>query len=93
MMYSTAQLSIIGLAALSIVSAGRDPSKEAKQQYAKQWQSLSKSCQASLMTIADSKSDISKCTHAGKLFNNVVTNSAVVSDYWEWQCCSISNVS
>lgn len=78
------QASILALAAWSavLVSAGAGPSPEAKKQYAMQWQALSDECKSSLMTVVDSKSEISKCSFAGKLFNNVVSNSAVVSVRW-----------
>lgn len=57
-------------------AASGDPSNS---KYASQWSGLSKRCQGSLATIVDNKSEISKCTYGGKLFNDVVSNTAVVS--------------
>lgn len=81
---TSAQVSILALVAWSagLVSAGAGPSPEAKKQYALQWQALSDECKSSLMTVVDSKSEISKCSFAGKLFNDVVSKSAVVSVRW-----------
>ncbi|KAK9893356.1 hypothetical protein P389DRAFT_213239 [Cystobasidium minutum MCA 4210] len=76
-MKHSVSLFALATCSLGLVSAGAGPSKEAQKQYARQWQALSKKCQASLMTIVDSKSEISKCSSAGKLFNSVVSNSAV----------------
>lgn len=66
----------------------------AKSEYAIQWTGLSKACQGALASLVDSKSDISQCSRVGKLFNEVVSKSAVVSPKWRVnQLCMCYRVS
>lgn len=81
-MFSKSALGLLALA-LSPLLAAAGPAAGgdiSKSQYAIQWTQLSKKCQSALSTIVDSKSEISVCSGGGKLFNDVVSNSAVVRD-------------
>jgi hypothetical protein len=60
-------------------STGGSANSFSKSQFASEWTGLSKKCQKSLATIVDNKSELSKCSGLGELFENVVSSSAVVS--------------
>lgn len=80
MLSKTTTLGLLALASSAplLAAAGPPGGDISKSQYAVQWTQLSKKCQAALSTIVDSKSEISVCSGGGKLFNDVVSNSAVV---------------
>ena len=81
-MLAASSISLLTLSVATLqAAAGSAPGGIApeKSKYAIQWTQLSKPCQQALSTIVDSKSEISICSGAGKLFNDVVSNSAVVS--------------
>jgi hypothetical protein len=79
-MLSKSSFALLAIASVSLQAAAGPPAGDiSKSQYAIQWTQLSKKCQSAISTIVDSKSDISVCSGGGKLFNDVVSNSAVVS--------------
>lgn len=81
MLSKASSFTLLAIASVSLQAAAGPPAGGdiSKSQYAIQWTQLSKKCQSALSSIVDSKSDISVCSGGGKLFNDVVSNSAVVS--------------
>lgn len=72
------QLALAALVVLAARARAGAPPDPSKSQFAVQWTGLSKACQGALAELVDNKSDISQCSRVGKLFNQVVSKSAVV---------------